>query len=621
MKIFARALAWTVAAFAAAGLIDGVSQFLAHPYWFASASDRFVCGVGLATRYAFAGLVAGILFGLALRTFLGDRRGEAIGAALLAALFWIAVRVHLDSVQGFFSATGIAVSAAVAAAAFLVILGIRRRRVPARGERKVLGIAAAIVVLVFAAAAFAGFRTGASRGGPNVLLLVIDTLRADHLACYGHPRATSRAIDRVAAEGALFVDAITPAPFTQPGVASILTGASPSTIGVINHPNRLDDRWTTVAEAFHDAGYRTGFANPHPLLTPTWGFAQGFDEYRYLHKPTRSDASLLARLLGRCGLSRPRVGYQADTVTEFAERLVGRKSGRPFFVYAHYLDPHFAYDPPAPFDRLFTSDRKKAPLLDERMPDGRRRIFDLPVAPRQMEAERARYDGEIAFADREIGRLLARLDELGLRENTIVAITADHGESLGEQGLTFAHTHYLYDSTQRVPLILRYPGHLTEGSVVTRQVSLVDLAPTLLRLAGIPVPPSMEGRVPPAAGGGAPDDPPLAFAENGRTIVGSGEQDNPRWYVPGDEGKWRMIRDGRWKLIRIPIQAGVMWELYDLENDPEEMSNLSVARPDAVGALRVPLEAWLESIRKEEAAAPIVDDETLEGLRSLGYIN
>lgn len=622
MSVTRRTAAWTIPAFAAAGILDAAVQIGARPYWFASPSDRLIYGVLLALLYGALGAILALPFGLLARALLRRRAGgEAFAAAALTFLFWAGFWVHLHRIKGFLSISGIGASGALLLAALGALLLIRRHPPGRGGEKRVLGVMGIAVLLLLGGSALRGIGGVApAGGGPNVLLLVIDTLRADRLSCYGHPRRTSPVIDRVAREGVLFPDAISPAPFTQPGVASLLTGNLPSTIGVVNHPNRLEERWVTLAEAFRAAGYRTGFANPHPLLTPAWGFTQGFEEYRYLHKPVRFDESLLGRLLARFALRTPEVGYQADRVTEFAIRLLERKGGRPFFIYAHYLDPHYQYKPPAPYDRMFTEGQRKARLVDERLPDGRRRIFGLRPSREEMEETLALYDGEVAFTDREIGRLLDALDRLGLREKTIVAITSDHGESLGDQGLFFAHTHLLYDPTQRVPLVLRYPERLPAGVIAKRQTSLVDLAPALLRLAGVEGDVEMDGRVPPVVEGMTGGDDRPAFAENGRTVVGSGEQQNPRWYVPGDEGKWRMVRTGGWKLIRIPTQGGVSYELYDLDADPGETKNLVWERLDVVASLAPLIDDWLASIEEEDGPAPVADEETMEGLRELGYI-
>jgi arylsulfatase A-like enzyme len=448
---------------------------------------------------------------------------------------------------------------------------------------------------------------------------VIDTLRADRLSCYGNPRPASGAIDRLARQGVLFAETIAPAPLTQPSVATILTGLYPAAAGVINHPNRLEEDRSTLAEILRDAGYKTAFANPHPLLTPAWGFDRGWHEYRYLHKPSRFEASLLADLLRRLRLRGLRVGYQADTVTDFAVEVLSRNRSKPFFLYAHYLDPHFPYVPPRPFDRLFANE--EAPrLLDKRLPDGRRRIFSIEASQRQMEETVALYDAEIAFTSREISRLLSTLDRLGLSDRTLVALTADHGESLGEQGLFFAHTHYLYDPTQHVPLILRFPDRFPRGTIVEAQAGLADLAPTLLDAAGIRPSMEMEGRSLLPLLRGEETEGRFAFAENGRTIARSGEEENPRWLVEGDAGKWRMIRADGWKLIRIPTPSGSVYELYDLTSDPGETTNLADRRTDIMKRLLAPLEEWRLASESGSIAETEIDEETLEGLRSLGYV-
>ncbi len=630
---FVRFLFYSILWSAAAGIANGSFQIFSRPYWFHSTTDRLVYLITLAVSYAAAGTVPGILAGAGGALAAGRRRRsagrnghrlEAVAAAVVTAALWGGFSLHRFHVRRFFSAEGWAVNILILAAAIL-LLSIAVATVKKRpAASRFFSAAVFCLVALFALSALIGGATRRLRDGAdgrwNVLLIAIDTLRADRLSCYGNPRSTSPAIDRLAGEGILFADAVSPAPFTQPSGAALLTGLSPGSAGVVNHPNRLPPDRTTLAERFRDAGYRTAFANPHPLLTPAWGFEQGFDEYRYIHKPSRFDATLLATLLDRFRLRRPRVGYRADRVTDYALELLHREEGRPFFLYIHYLDPHFEYTPPRPFDRIFAARGETPVLMDERFPDGRRHIFDLEPDLDKVRQSVELYDGEIAYTDREIGRLLAALDEAGLSEKTLVAITSDHGENLGEQGLFFAHTHLLYDPTQRIPLLLRLPGRLPAGRIVDEQVTLIDVAPTLLRIAGVGALPGPEGTdlTPLVDGTGLPERP--AFAENGRTIVGSGEQENPRWYVEGDAGKWRMVRTGRWKLIRIPKETGPVYELYDLWADPGETDDLADERSEVVQRWAPSLEAWVARVEGTDVAEPIADDETLEGLRSLGYI-
>jgi len=519
VSLAARAAGWTAFWFGTFGLANGIEQVLLYPYWYPSAPDRFAYLIVLFAVYAAAGLAAGV--GMACVALLLARRDRAApGAASLAGLaaafvFWAGFWIHRDFVARSFSARGLAVTLALACAGAVCIrIALRLEPARARTGRALAAVPAVFLLIGLAVAARGSSGTRAPEGGPNILLLVIDTLRADRLSCYGNPRPASGAIDRLARDGVLFAETIAPAPLTQPSVATILTGLYPAAAGVVNHPNRLEEGRSTLAEILCEAGYRTAFANPHPLLTPAWGFDRGWDEYRYLHKPSRFEASLLADLLRRLRLRDLRTGYQADTVTDFAIDVLSRNRSEPFFLYAHYLDPHFPYVPPRPFDRLF-ADAGKPRLLDERLPDGRRRIFSIDASPGEMEETVALYDAEIAFTSREVGRLLSALDRLGLSDRTLVALTADHGESLGEQGLFFAHTHYLYDPTQHVPLILRFPNRFPRGKIIEAQAGLADLAPTLLDAAGIRAPEEMEGQSLLPLLRGEETEGRFAFAENG----------------------------------------------------------------------------------------------------------
>jgi arylsulfatase A-like enzyme/predicted negative regulator of RcsB-dependent stress response len=292
-------------------------------------------------------------------------------------------------------------------------------------------------------------------GKPSIVLVSIDTTRADHLGCYGAREAATPNIDRWAAEGVVFERARSSVPVTLPAHASLLTGRWPFRHGVRdNGVYRLPDDVPALAALLAADGYATAAAVGAAVLDRQYGLARGFSRYDDGMSSRRDDLSIAER--------------PAGAVTD-AALAAARALRPPFFLFVHYYDPHAAYAPPAPFDERF----------------------------------RARpYDGEIAYVDEQLGRLRRELEALGLLRDAVVVVTSDHGEGLGEHGEA-THGVFLYDSTLHVPLIVAAPGRLIAGRRVTSPVALVDVMPTLLELAGAVAPPGLDGRSLVAAAGGA----------------------------------------------------------------------------------------------------------------------
>jgi arylsulfatase len=297
------------------------------------------------------------------------------------------------------------------------------------------------------------------RRPPNVLVISIDTLRQDHVSAYGYARATTPNIDALAREGALFRDAVSSSNWTLPAHMSLMTGLAPSAHRVEDDGHRLPASVQTLAGVLAQAGWRTGGFTSHVYLDPEFGFARGFDDYE-----TVPD-------------------QRADAVTDKALAWLERPSERPFFLFLHYFDPHWEYDPPEPFASRFGAAERRYgsaaflyPHLDPANP------LPAPAIPEVVKL----YDGEIAFTDHHIGRLVDRLRERGQLDDTLVVVVSDHGEEFGEHG-TFGHGTHLHGEVTRVPLIVRAPGRAEAGE--RRGTALLsDLPHTLLAAAGVRVP-------------------------------------------------------------------------------------------------------------------------------------
>jgi len=429
-----------------------------------------------------------------------------------------------------------------------------------------LRLAAALAVAAAAVLALAGCnRIDASRGGegrlapagPNVLLITIDTLRADHVGAYGAQGAETPALDGLAREGVLFETAIATAPLTLPSHTSILTGMTPPRHAVRqNGIFRLDESYETLAERFRDAGYDTGAVIGAIVLDARYGLDQGFDFY---------DATMSSRRASETGYPE----RSAEEVTEVALHWLGARERR-FFLWLHYYDPHAAYSPPASFEQRFA---------------GRP------------------YDGEIAYADEQIGRVFQALRASGEWERTLVVATSDHGESLGEHGER-THAYTLYDAVLHVPLVLRGPG-IPAARRVREVVSAVDLAPTILARAGLAPFAEADGR----------DLSPLWERE-------PGFEERPAYAetlaTQLDHG-WAplfALRTSRHLYVRAPRA-----ELYDVQRDPRQLTNLlDDPLPPAAEAAAVLDEALEgELAREREANRLALDSSTREQLRALGY--
>jgi arylsulfatase A-like enzyme/Flp pilus assembly protein TadD len=407
----------------------------------------------------------------------------------------------------------------------------------------------------------------ATPGRPSLLLVTLDTTRADRLGCYGYRQAETPRLDRLAAEGWLAVHAVAVAPLTLPSHASILTGLYPPRHGVRDNADfRLPDGVTTLAEHLKRQGYSTAAVVGSLVLTASLGLNQGFDAYNEPGMPRGAAPD------GRLALYRPIVERPASEVTDAAIAALDRIGGGAFFLWVHYYDPHHPYSPPPPYAARF--------------------------------AERP-YDGEIASTDAQLGRLLDDLSRRGVLDRTLVVATADHGESLGEHGEK-THGLLLYDADIRVPLLLRLPGVIPSGRRYEGVVSGVDLVPTVLDLLGVPPLPGSQGRSFAAAarGGDVPArEPAYSEAIYGERVYGWAPT-----YALREIGK---------KFIEAPEP-----EIYDLSTDPGETANLAAARSEEVASWR----SRLRSIRQELGHADSSARETMDAdarakLLSLGYLS
>ena len=436
-----------------------------------------------------------------------------------------------------------------------------RRVRPGRGSAAVRGSATALAVAVAAIALAVASCGGPAGDSASVLLVTIDTLRPDHVGVYGHPNARTPHLDALARTGALFTDARVPYPLTLPSHASLLTGQLPYRHGARRNDSfALDPGLPTIAGVFGEAGHATAGVVATLVLNRSFGLARTFGTYHDLSAPA--------------DMKRGKHQRRADEVTDLARVWITDRPDSALFLWAHYFDPHDDYEPPRPFDTIYAGSES-----------------DL-------------YDGEIAYTDRELGRLLQRLELRDDGRPRLTIVTSDHGEAFGEHG-EYGHGYFLYDTTVCVPLILARPSAPAPGRIHRGLVSSLDVFPTVCRLADVPAPRGLPGRFLDPFGDGPGEEVPL-YLETFEPTVAYGATDL-RAVVAGDR-KW----------IEAPTP-----ELYDLTADPHELENLEGTEPAREEALRAALAVHLDAERAASRSAGAdagVDEDTRSRLLALGYL-
>jgi arylsulfatase A-like enzyme len=476
------------------------------------------------------------------------------------------------------------------------------RRGPARGRLAAVLAAAAV-------AGCGGEPDAAASARPDVFLIVIDTLRADHLGAYGYARDTSPHIDALAARGMLFTRATAPSSWTRPAVASLLTSRLPSEHGAVSAEHRLDERIVTLAEIFRDAGYRTvGVCANFAHITARAGFDRGFDDWTGLKVPVaEGEGDPIWAEATEDGRRQP---LRAPTAAEVNRALLPRippAGPRPVFLYVHYMDPHSGYLPPSPYRERFLSD----PVFDRAQPPATSDFVRELAAGRIAVDERGRqrlidlYDGEIAAVDDAVGALLAALAERGYAGRAVYALVSDHGEEFTEHGGWF-HGLTLYHESLHVPFALWDSRAVAVGARRDTPVDLLDMPTTLLALAGLEPAAGMRGRDLSAAE--VPTRPLLAELHRDPLIEGGVRERSHRWAFT----RWP------WKVI-VHRRRGV--EFFRLDRDPEEREALSPGDEGVPSDLFAEGRAMVEGIVKprREALRQRLSPEEREALEALGY--
>jgi len=434
---------------------------------------------------------------------------------------------------------------------------------------------------------------GDSPDGPNVLLIVVDTLRSDRCSCYGYERPTTPFLDNLASQGVRFDSTYCPMPTTGPAHSTLFTSQYPIVHGVTKNGFTLPGNVTTLAESFQNRGYETAAFVSSFAVNHKFGYSQGFgiydDDFRGANSSFRAK-----------GIHQPGdQGYFDRRANETTDKalawLRGRESDRPFFLWLHYFDPHYPYDPPALFREEVAA--QGPPYKGH---------------PKKRSIDQS-YDGEVLFTDREIERFIRTMDRLHPAEETLVVLTSDHGEGLLEHAW-LEHGFYLFEEAMRIPLIMRYPGRIPAGKVVGGNVELMDVAPTILELTGAEDPiPRSQGRS-------------LTSLIDGKGMARREREIflQRRFYesdtVSGKpvKGEKYAVISGKWKYIEARDEG--TQELFDMEQDPREKKNLAADFPEKVGELSAVLQKIVRNLSDQASSAnQSVSDEDAERLRSIGY--
>jgi arylsulfatase A-like enzyme len=418
----------------------------------------------------------------------------------------------------------------------------------------------------------------------NVILYVVDTLRADALGLYGGARPTSPRLDRFAEGAVVFERTVAQSAWTRPSVASMLTGMHPSAHGVLSIGDRLSARATLLSELLGEAGYDTAAFVTNVNVTGPFGFKRGFATFQYLPEEPKSR----------------HVYASAAALHDALLAWIGEPRARPFFVYAHASDPHAPYRPPSDTAARFVRPDAPASLNPaDPMLGLRRRVKAL--SPDDAVYLRSLYDAEVAAFDAELGRLLDALGQDGLLDRTVVVIVGDHGEEFLDHG-GLEHGKTLYQELLHVPLIVRVPGGT--GARTTVLAQHVDVAPTLLSLLGLPAPGGVAGHA--------------LLAPDGAVVPASQREafSSTRF---GDAALMALVVPP-WKVV-VPERGDARPQVFDLERDPAERENLEAAHPVLVGYAR----QRMAELEAEGGYAPrgdprLIDPETRERLRHLGYV-
>ncbi len=601
--------------------------------------------------YALVGLIGGAGLALLVGVWRGGartgQRTARLGAILVACVpfAYLIVRASYNLAAPFWRLSNLLSYAAAAVAALVTgwlcyhiiqwLLSTMTRRGGARFWRLAAPglVAVGMVFVLLVPSRFIGQASGpvalpkAAAGGetqtqPDIIFILIDTLRADHLPMYGYSRQTAPRLTELAKSGMTFKYMYAPASATRPSVASIFSSLYPAVHQTNHERDYLPNSIVTLAEVLREGGYQSLAIAANPNISPVFGFAQGFDHYEMAHSDSAFKITTLGSVvedtLGRRFVDNlfskgTEFSGLADNLTNIALRRVAERERKPTFLYVHYIDPHWPYTPPKPYDRAF--DVARGPSIRQAPSTQQANIDPLALVPERVAPDKVshtldQYDGEILFSDHHIARLLDGLEAMGLMKNAMVVVTSDHGEEFWEHGRR-GHDKTLYNEVLHVPFLLSWPSRIPAGSTYDEMANLVDVMPTLLDFVGLKPVPGLQGfSMKPQLLQQAAANPQRKFFAQ--------QQNNQRAI--------EMVRHHRYKFVRHlkgPQQG--LEEFYDLERDPLERNNLAPQAQTQVAAWRTELDLFAKlaeqaNLLVEHEQVEKLDADMIKALRSLGYL-
>ncbi|HEX3035792.1 MAG TPA: sulfatase [Thermodesulfobacteriota bacterium] len=432
---------------------------------------------------------------------------------------------------------------------------------------------------------------------PNIILISIDTLRADHLGCYGYYRNTTPNIDRLAEDGVLFANTIAQSTWTLPSHMSIFTGLYVSSHGIISDDKKLGDEHITLAEVLQDAGYETVAFTEGGYVSEKFGY-QGFDHFE--------------------GRAKGEKEIDIKIIYTKAVDWLKKAPSRPFFLFLHTYQPHSPYNPPPAFD--IYSDKNYQGIVDVSAPEiVGNDLYYYQSIQSQMTLDDYlyvidKYDGEIHYTDHYLGKLFNALKDLGLYDESIIIFTSDHGENFldhPDSGISYIGHYEMYDEVVKVPLIIKAPG-FPKNKIIDTQVESIDIMPTVLGLLKINITSRVEGESLVGLVKKGLYDEVFAFSE--RSLGRKREF-----------SEYRMIRSNDWKLLlRSKEESGMLeLELYNLKVDPKEQNNLHTEEVEVGKSMFAKLQTWMNRHKGKSKPADKIklDDDLKKQLKDLGYIN
>ncbi|MBN2561213.1 MAG: sulfatase [Phycisphaerae bacterium] len=447
-----------------------------------------------------------------------------------------------------------------------------------------------------------------------MLLVVLDTTRADYFSCYGHERQTSPRIDRLAEEGVRYGRAYSTCSWTLPSHASLLTGLYPTETQATSETGQLRSDVTTIAERLKENGYHTGAVVCNAYVSVERGFGQGFADFAEMWRDENR--------LPPDGVSALTEQAAVDRAVAWIDRKAATKA--PFFLFVNFNVAHLPYKPELQFrEKFMTRDWAAERIVRAMTIVGvwKHLVGRLRLDETDYQIMRELYEGEVATADAQVGALIDALLRRSLLDDTLVIVTSDHGENIGDHG-KIDHLLSMYDSTLHVPLVVRYPRRFEAGTVNDELVSLVDVVPTVMDVCGLP-----DDSAPPGAERISLlslEDLPRSFvvAEDDRPIAGIKLLKHffPSFDTNTIDHRSRVIRTSRHKLI---WEEDFKVQLFDVQSDPGETRDLAASHPEIRERLLSHLKGWMANVKSGRHVEEFEsnDNESIQRLRSLGYID